>query len=229
MADPIADWLDGLDSTALTRVHKVPYHLAPGAVNASISLLVDRPVQLVDVSAQADIASGLAGRGDGRSWHCQSGGEGACYHQVTKSHVPLLGFSANRLVLRSKYYRLAGGKPREPAEGSPKVRLASSSPTLAERKTPARWRTPPVRCQWVRSVAGAAAIITGARAWERNPLAQANQRFSLRRNLYAPKNVIRIEMSAEDQAGGFTRVAVYRNQSRRNDDIGRPLLGDSFT
>src|SRR5260221_3985705 len=42
-----ADYIDGIDSTALTRVHNVPYTLDPGAVSAPISLPSDRPVQLV--------------------------------------------------------------------------------------------------------------------------------------------------------------------------------------
>jgi hypothetical protein len=45
-----ADYLDGLDSTVLTRVHNVPYNPAPGAVSAPISLPANRPVHLVGVN-----------------------------------------------------------------------------------------------------------------------------------------------------------------------------------
>ena len=42
-----ADFVDGLDSTALTRVMRVNYNLAPGAISAPISVPANLPVQLV--------------------------------------------------------------------------------------------------------------------------------------------------------------------------------------
>ncbi len=45
-----ADYLDGFDSTALTRVHNVPYSLAAGAVSAPITVPANRPVQLIGIN-----------------------------------------------------------------------------------------------------------------------------------------------------------------------------------
>jgi hypothetical protein len=54
-----ADYVDGLDSTALTRVHNVPYNLAAGARSAPINVPPNRPVQIVGVN----LASGDQGLG----------------------------------------------------------------------------------------------------------------------------------------------------------------------
>jgi hypothetical protein len=45
-----ADYLDGLDSAALTHAMRVSYNLAAGAVSAPITVPANRPVQLVGVS-----------------------------------------------------------------------------------------------------------------------------------------------------------------------------------
>ena len=45
-----ADYLDGLNSTALTRVIRVNYNLAPGALSAPITLPANVPVKLVGVN-----------------------------------------------------------------------------------------------------------------------------------------------------------------------------------
>jgi hypothetical protein len=50
-----ADYVDGLDSNTLTRVTRVGYNLAPGAVSAPITVPANRPVQLVGVSLTSPI------------------------------------------------------------------------------------------------------------------------------------------------------------------------------
>ena len=55
-----ADFLDGLDSAALTKVRNVSYSLAAGGVSAAITVPPDRPVQVIGL----DLTSGSEGLGE---------------------------------------------------------------------------------------------------------------------------------------------------------------------
>jgi hypothetical protein len=82
-----ADYVDGLDSTALTRVHNIPFNLAAGADSAPITLPANRPVFLMGITLTVN----LRGVGGFRNIARQGGTATSSSPHLSQSPSPIYG------------------------------------------------------------------------------------------------------------------------------------------